>query len=279
MKQQSFYSFISLHLHPNSDERVHLGLLMNDGVKVKFGYSKTRLKALSSLFPKEVPNLARQTLLALEEQLNAPSNDLQQVMQAGEWGEKAISYLSQYSQNLLAFGRPQEISLACNDENFARLYRKYLGEAILEAEPVKVVEFEKRVQQQFKANLQERTNLNVKLDAQKLNGLIYPMKVMSLGKNDSPFACEALDFTKKADALNYKIGSLLNLHNAFEESSYTRVAMFAVANEPKKANATNHQVYQNLKDSKLIEVVPEDEVEKVYEYAEEHDVRPWLGKE
>lgn len=272
---KSLYSLLSLNLHPNSNERLHLGLLMNDGAQVKFAFSPARLEVASKLLDTDDYRVLRNVAQALKSDLNPPSDGMSDVLKAEEWSENALVYLSKYSTNLLRFSTPEAIGLECNEDNFKRLFEKYI--AAFPAPVKRKKDFEYRASRFIKTNLTNRTNVNLKLNSDKLKGLLFPFTIGSIGINEIPFACEPLDFIKRHDAVDHKIGHLLNLSKAFEANEYDEYKLFAIANEPPKSREVNHKIWSNLRASKFIDLVPENEAERIVEYAEEHDVRPWIS--
>ena len=273
MKLQSLYSLLSINLQPSSMERLHLGLLMNDGKTLIFNYSPARLEVASKLLNANSYRVLRSVIISLKKELNPTEDGMTEVLKAEEWSGKSLVYLSRYSTNISGFSSPEHIDLDCNEENFRRLFEKYID--VYPTATRKQKDFDYRASRFIKRNLKQRTSINLRLTSEKLKGLLYPFTIGSIGINKIPFACESLDFEKRHDSIDHKIGNLLNLSKAFEANEYEDYKLFAIAKEPSRKKTINHKIWSNLRSSGFVELIAEDETGKIVEYAEAHDVRPW----
>lgn len=276
MNKQATYNLVSLVWHPNSSERLHVGLFMNDGQKVLFQYNPNRLEAASKLLQPDDLRLVKATLHDLKAAF-ASKKQTDTLHLASEWGEDKMSYLHRYSTNLIQIESTTAISLELNEANFKKLFEKYLG--VDSSEKIaSSIDLEKRISKIIRKKLKARTSIDLKLDSTILPGLMYPMAVPSIGMNEVPFVCEVVNFEKRVDSVTQKIGDMFNLQDAFGRNNMKGAKFFAVGNEPSKADKTAHQIWTNLRSTDWIDFVPEHEMDKVIDYAEAHDVQPWVAK-
>lgn len=275
MKNSTTYSLLALNVHPNSTQHIYLGLLMMDGFRSKFEFSKARLDLAKTLLGKDSHALLRHILNGLHEELNPESNGMNEVLNGATWNESYLHYLSRYSTNLIQFQKPTSINLVLTNENFDKLFEKYIGK--LDQKEKLVHPFEGRVHRFIKRNLSHRTSIDVTVDSSNLKGMLFPMKISSLGMNENPFACEVLDFTKRHDVLEHRVANLFHFKKVLEEVGYTSNNFFGIGDEPSKALEVNHRIWKNVRESGLLELVPESESEKVVAFVNKHEVRPWFG--
>lgn len=273
MKKHTTYNLISLVWHPNSSERIHVGLFMNDGDRVLFQFNPNRLDAASKLLQPDEFRLVKSTLQDLKS-VFATKKQIDTIQLASEWGPDKMSYLNRYSTNLIQIETTTPIDLELNEVNFKKLFEKYLGSTRHDKNTL-AEDMEKRMHKVIRKKLKTRTSLDIKLDSTHLPGLLYPVSVPSIGKNEAPFVCEVLNFEKRIDSISQKIGDILNLQRAFEHNEMTNAKFFAIGNEPSKKDKTSHQIWKDLYHSNWIDIVHENEIEKIITYTEEHDVQPW----
>jgi hypothetical protein len=273
MNTKTTYNLLSLVWHPNSSERIHVGLFMNDGNRVLFQFNPNRLEAASKILSPDDFRLVKTALQDLKSHF-ATKKQVSAIQLASEWSPEKMSYLNRYSTNLIQVEESTSIDLELSESNFKKLFEKYLGIA-QNHKSAQEADLEKRVHKIIKKELKSRTSLDLKLNSDILPGLLYPVSVPSIGKNEIPFVCEIFNFEKRVDSVRQKIGDVLNLQQAFHTNGMSEAKFFAIGNEPPKTDKASHKIWKDLHDSKWIEIVPEVEIEKVVNYTKEHDVQPW----
>jgi len=277
MTYRTTYNLVSLVWHPNSSERMHVGLWMNDGERVMFDYNPVRVELAGKLMDAGEWRMVK----AMLQELKAAVSPRQQTSNhhlASEWGGDTMSYLQRYATNLLQVEASVPVALDLTPENFHKMCERYLGISRTPAIPRRA-KMERRIKEFMASQLESYTTLNAQLDSGDLNGLLFPVIVPSLGINEIPFVCEIVDFESRIDAVSHKIGDMLNLKEAFEANHYKSATYFAIGNEPSKKDHAVHQVWNTLRESKWINLVSENEKDQIVTYAKEHGVRPWIQQE
>lgn len=268
-----FYSTISIRFKPNTNELVHLGLFLSDGVSVRFDYSLRKLSMLSELLTKGQFHLAKNTLEHLSKEFSKRNNEIEQTFSAERWNKAAISYLNNYAQNLLIFGKPIEISTEVSDEVFSLFFNKYIIEEVDVL--IKSSAFYDYVDTFYSNQLKTRTNLDVELTEQEVPKLILPVHIDAIGMNEVPFACEAIDFSEHHSAIRSKINALVHLNTAFD-STYKGSKMFCLFQRSDSKQKAAIDLFNNLRKSDLVQMVPKDEAEAIEEYVVKHNVQPFF---
>jgi hypothetical protein len=126
MTTRTTYNLVSLVWHPNSSERMHVGLWMNDGEQIMFDYNPVRVELAGKLMDAGEWRMVK----AMLQELKAAVSPRQQTSNhhlAAEWGGHTMSYLQRYATNLLQVEASVPIALDLNPENFQKMCERYLG--------------------------------------------------------------------------------------------------------------------------------------------------------
>jgi len=145
------YTILSVLIRPEIQEKVSVGLLFFDADRVFFGYSKHKLLAAKSLLSQPSFKILKDTLENIEKKIEGVGADYIGISSFRALINKKvedifyssnISYLSRYSNNVVAFTGPKEISLEINSENFKSLFKQYIDNIVDISEPKKVKPFD-----------------------------------------------------------------------------------------------------------------------------------------
>jgi len=130
---KTFFSILSVPIRQESDEKIAVGLLLSDGIISKFVYSHNKLKVVKELVTEARYKFIRKYLTSIEktnfriDEVSGVINFTENAeIQQSAFNEQYISYLSDYNNNIVTFRKPVKIDLSVNDENFVRLFEKYV---------------------------------------------------------------------------------------------------------------------------------------------------------
>jgi formate dehydrogenase assembly factor FdhD len=128
---KTFFSILSVPTRPESDEKIAVGLLLSDGIISKFDYSVNKLKVVKELVNESQYNFTENYLKSIEKLnfRNDENEGKQKVV-----NEQYIGYLSDYNNNVVTFCKPVKIDLVVDEENFSRLFEKFIDSS--EAEKI-----------------------------------------------------------------------------------------------------------------------------------------------
>jgi hypothetical protein len=244
---------------------------MNDGSEVLFDYSETKLKLLKELLDERYKLVDG----ILKEQkryfVKTNSNEILKSSDAATWGESQITYLNRHAQNLIWYSIPIKVSLPVNPTNFERLFKKYVWQEEDEVIQTAGV-FIPKVNTFYDEHLQNRTNLHIEITNNQIDKVVVPVKIDSVGMNEIPFACQAIDFTEHYKTVENKLNHLIHLHMAFL-AQYKTDKMFCIYNKNEKQSAAT-KLFEDLAKSGIVELKSADEIDAITEYVETHDVQP-----
>lgn len=285
----TFYSIVYANIRPATDERVSIALLLRDENRLIFHYAPEKVDALRNLLPAEAYSLIRMLVKNLDEYIANPGpvNKHFNYKVDIEYFEKRfldknyVSYLATYSNNLLTFSEPKAIELPVTDEAFVRLFQKYVHQdwdmARRQQHRGSVVE---RVRKELYPRVKGRVNLDAIITAQFLPGLVVPTKVNIAGQNEVSMIGQVIDFEKKQSySLEADVNRIVALARAFEANGSKNGKYFIIGKEPGLNFPFQRDIWQNLRQQRTFEFVPDTETERIDQYVEEHNVHPLLPDE
>lgn len=277
---KTIYSILYVTLNTALNEKVSIGLLMSDGKYDRFRFSADKLLALKGIIEPERYNLVKGYLKSLESDINVAGDEkvvFENKALKNNWvNEGYISYLSRYSNNLIQFSEPKTIDILFSPENYKRIYEKYIYAFDQKIEEVFVESIFTKVKQELYPKITNRVNLDFSLDSSHFENLFAPIEVNFIGINDMPVAGQTIDFDKKHHFLENDIARFVSLTKAIELEGKEKGKYFVLGHEPDKKDDKNHLLWEQIKDSKFLEFVDVDEVSRVEEYIEKHEVKPYF---
>lgn len=274
---KTFYSILSINIRPEISERLSVGLIMVTGERVFFRYSSSKLSIIQKLTDNEIHKATQNYLKLVETSVHSnkaiySNNDLLALKVESKYNrlfsEQYIEYLSKYNNNLVSFSKPNFVELEINDQIFDTFYIKFIGNFDDDKvqEPVKQIECFKK---QYYPKVKTFFNIEHEINSTQFLGLITPVKIDLMGKNEIEVFGQSIDFEKKGYSIEYNIGNLLQLKRALPNAK-----QFVIGYEPDKTMEINHRIWNNIRQISEFEYVDISEAEKITEYAICHGVTP-----
>lgn len=280
------YSILSFLVRPEIQEKVSVGLLMFDEQKVFFAYSPKKLKAAKHLLSAPSLQLLTKILHNIENKINGS-----EAIYSTRYGFKVfhncsidrtfthsyIDYMSRYSNNLLEYSKPKEVLLSLKEENFNILFRKYVDistEPIVERKNLKPFD---AIKTRFGDQISEHYATHVEITHDQVQNLIAPVRIDFSGRNEIDVYAHTIDMQATPTTITHHINSFVQLVATYKQN---KVPMkdFVIAEEPaKEEQPKQHELWLQLRRSKLLNYLDLSESEKIIDYAEEHGVVPKPG--
>jgi len=272
---KTFYSILYCTIRPNVEERVSIGLFIGNERTCKFQFSNEKLLVIKGLFTESAFNMLKISLKSLQKlSVECETDVLNSYRGASTLKEQYFSYLSKYSNNLLTYSQPKAIDIHLNQNIFEKLFEKFIYQLPLSFEPpVKTIE---KAKKRLINSLAGRVNFDADIDNSKIPGLIVPAKVWFIGKNEVQVTGEAKDFNgQRPHIIQQQINAHLFLIDRIKDTPTGRNGhFFLIGDEPPKDFVENHKLWQAVKESSTLDLVPTNEIEKVENYMLEHGVEP-----
>ena len=222
---ESIYSILYIPIRPDIQERLSIGLLLSNGEKVFFKYSKNKLEVVKKLFNdlsfkiiKESINNIELSATKINAKFNSSGNAFKEEdnISEGLFSERYIEYLSRYNNNLLTFSSPKQIDINPNIEIFQTLYKKFVDDInVFEKESqLKVSKFE-NYKYTFLPKVKNYYNTEQEVTSVEIPKLIMPIRVDMIGKNNIEVFGQSVDMEgKRLDVIQNDISDILFLKNA-----------------------------------------------------------------
>jgi hypothetical protein len=274
------YSILSVLIRPEIQEKITIGFLLIDDNNVFFEYSKNKLSVAKTLLSDNAYKSLKDALHNVQ-----ATAEMQHSKQApadlgfdklNTFTKSYIEYLSRYNNNILSFTSPKNIELQASLDVFTTLYRKFIDGTILSHKEPFINSIE-----QFKTKklpiLTKHFNIDKEITHNELPNLIVPVTVTFIGQNEVPTFVQSLDLEKRTDFLINDISEILFLQKAFKEMEKESVAMSITSEPNKKEFPKQHDIWNQLRITKGIKNYDISEADAVIEYAEEHNVLPYIA--
>ncbi|WEK36021.1 MAG: hypothetical protein P0Y53_00785 [Candidatus Pseudobacter hemicellulosilyticus] len=282
------YSILSVLIRPEIQEKISIGLLLFNEDQVYFAFSKNKQKAARKLVHLSANKMLNDILVNIEQKLEGESSENAQKrgfkifkkrMFESTFSASYISYLSKYSNNTVSFSSPKSINLDISFQNFEKLFERYVDELINEVEENERLKPFDIIQNRFGAKIIQHFDVNKMITPDTVPNLISNVKVEFAGKNEIDVFAQTIDMESNYQTVTNHINSFLQLKTTYLSNNIS-MKDFLVASEPDKLRyAKQHEVWNQLRDSNLVNYLDVSESQIIIDYAEEHKVRPLSATE
>lgn len=279
---KTLYSILYVSLNTTLNERVSIGVLMSNGFEHYFKYSNVKLTAFKNILDNERYSVIKNYLKSLEREIGFGLDNSNQLFKKRDlkrdWiNESYITYLSKYSNNIIQFSTPKSIDIDLNDDNFKRVFEKYIFKYTEEVGEIIEFNVHSKVKQDLFPKIESRVNIEMTLTSNDFENLFAPIEIDFIGINGIPVAGQTIDFEKKHYYLENDVTRFVSLTKAIElEGSNSKGKYFVLGREPHKNIDKNHLLWEHIRDSDFLEFIDIDEVGIIEEYIQKNNVRPYF---
>lgn len=277
------YSILSVLIRPEIQEKISIGLLLFDVDQVYFSYSKNKLSAARTLLSNSSFKILKDTLENIERKIEADNTNysdkrgfkiFKNKVFENTFSASYISYLSRYSNNVIAFTNPKEIYLEINNDNFKSLFKKYVDNIIEFTEPIQKVKPFELIKTQYGDKIKEHYDINQEATPDKVPNLITPVRVDFTGRNEIDVYAQTVDMEASFQTVTSHINAFVQLKTTYLENEVP-MHDFLIAKEPEKQKfPKQHDIWRQLKNSSVLNYLDLSESEELIRYAEKHGVVP-----
>lgn len=276
---KTYYSIVSIATNPKLNEKFNIGMLCVTPENTFFHFSEAKFNIIAKLLSKNGKKLALSALEGMEEQINQITqqegvfiNEKPEILNAVS--EPYISYLNRYNNNLVQYSTPITIDLKVNYDVFKALFKKhiYKNEVFDLIIQTKTKNFTS-IRNKFRKAVSSYANTNFNVTNKIIQDLIAPVKVDAFGKNGAFVVGQSLDFEMNVASLQSKMTSFLYLTEHTKKADHNSKS-FVLGDEPSKKEKENHQLWKNMRKTKIVEFVPINESDRIITYMKEKGVTP-----
>ena len=281
----TYYSILFAPIRPNLSEQLSIGLMLKGEHGSYFAISSNKLGVVKDLLPEPAYKLLKTSLKNIMEEFENHNNSSSTLFAGNNvfeklFSEQYLNYMSVYNNNLVTFTPATPIKLPYSKETFEALYKKFVDTSGFPTTDDKVEKEESLILNTLKAELYpkiiKRVNLDSEMKMDDYPFLLVQMQLNFMGISDIPISGFAADFQKPKQYLQNDISRYITFMKSFEINK-TPGKHFLIANEPDKhLFKDQHTSWKHLLDSGIVDIVPVNETDRIVEYVEENDVKPFL---
>lgn len=278
---KTFYSILYAVIRPETDEKIAIGLILSDGNKTLFDFSKAKLGAAKQLLGDDSVKFIQNYITAVRKTVKDSLKELNQhsIFEFTDSrhpiiNESYFNYLSVYSTNLVWFSKPLQVDVPVQKESFERLFCKLVDENYGKKTVKQELQGINIVKGDFIPKVADYFSLDSEVTSSEVSGLIVPVSIDLIGKNDRMVFAQFLDMEKPVRDIKYGFYEIKELKEMEKNSEG-----FLVSSEPDKANfKKQHLIWKNIRNYSKINYLDISEVDRIKEYAEEHHVIPFFNE-
>ena len=277
------YSILSVLIRPEIQEKISIGLLLFDTNDVYFSFSKNKLQVSKELLSNSSYKILREILESIERKVETDNLKLSDKKKFkiyknritdNTFSTSYISYLSKYSNNVISFTNPKEIYLEINSQNFSSLFRKYIDDIIetAEVEPKqKPVEY---IKTQFGEKIKEHYDFNKEVTHEQVQNLIAPVRIDFAGRNEIDVYAQTVDMEAGPATVANHINAFVQLKTTYQKNNILMQDFFIAKEPARELFPKQHDMWNQLRNSDILNYLDLSESEAIITYAEQHGVVP-----
>jgi hypothetical protein len=273
---QAHFSILSASIRPEIQEQIAIGLLLVGSNYVYFETSKTKLEISSKLVSPQIFKFLKDTVRQISKATIAENRKFKDSFSEIDHISKSFSfgylhYLSNYSNNILTFSSPKTIDLPADNALFEMLFKKYIDENGIDPKKPQLHNFD-LFKREFFPKVKPYFNTDQEITAETIPGLLMPVKIDLIGKNEIPVYAQSIDLERQNYHIQNDIGVLLMLKEALGEAKG-----FLISSEPDKNKfPSQHDIWRSIRNWNDSEYVDISESQKIEDYATQHGVVPLI---
>ena len=272
---------IYLSTNALSSDRFSVGLIMANNDTLFFNYSDEKLTKVKHLFTNEAFLIVKQYLKSLYKSFNTDESDtlFARKEMLNNWVNKQyLSYLGKYSNNLIQFGETTIVDIELNEDIFKKFFEMYVFRYPVLIDKEKDIDILKKPQTiSFYEEVSERVNIDREITNKDLNTLLIPTKVGFIGKNEVPTAGDILNLKRNIQTISNNINSFISLTKALNDNQNKKGKYYLIGEEPDKKLKENHHLWNNLRNTKIIDYVELQDIGEITSYFTQHQVTPFFA--
>ena len=278
---ETLYCPIYLSTNALSSDRFSVGLIMANNDTLFFNYSDEKLTKVKHLFTNEAFLIVKQYLKSLYKSFNTDESDtlFARKEMLNNWVNKQyLSYLGKYSNNLIQFGETTIVDIELNEDIFKKFFEMYVFRYPVLIDKEKDIDILKKPQTiSFYEEVSERVNTDREITNKDLNTLLIPTKVGFIGKNEVPTAGDILNLKRNIQTISNNINSFISLTKALNDNQNKKGKYYLIGEEPDKKLKENHHLWNNLRNTKIIDYVELQDIGEITSYFTQHQVTPFFA--
>jgi len=278
---ETIYSIVYITLNTTLDERISIGVIMTNGLEYYFNYSSEKLLAVKNILDDAKYTVIKNYLKSIEKEIGFEKTTENQLLYKDTYKtawvtEEYLSYLSNYSNNIIHFSKPKKIDIDLNSLNYKKIFEKYVFKIFDKKNEPEAIDVHAIVKHNLFPKIASNVNLEKIITSSDFDNLFAPIEVDFIGINGIPVAGQTIDFQKTSYYLENDVARFISLTKAIELQGKPKGQYYILGREPQKSTNKNYQLWKQIRGSNFLDFVDIDEVEQVEAYITQNNVRPFF---
>ena len=260
---KKFYTIIKLAPNKAAGDTVAIGMLLFDGSKLKYYISdKKKNIALKLLNDKNID--IDFFLKQITNKCDVINNDIDESNLFNKYDKISdvsyINYLSNYSNGLLQFSKPNIFFDEVDDLKFNNLINLFFNETTIKNEILihNEINYELIVQNQLIDKVNNKIHTNYKFTPTNLNSIYFPFEMDCIGLNGSLIGAKSMSFEKSKTTLDKNLSHYFTLISTLSRKynkSLKDNKFFLITEEPTEINSEEHNVWESIIKNELVTLI------------------------
>jgi hypothetical protein len=260
---KKFYTIIKLAPNKAAGDTVAIGMLLFDGSKLKYYISdKKKSIALKLLNDKNID--IDFFLKQITNKCDVINNDIEESNLFNKYDKISdvsyINYLSNYSNGLLQFSKPNIFFDEVDDLKFNNLISLFFNETTIKNEILihNEMNYELIVQNELIEKVNNKIHTNYKFTPNNLNSIYFPFEMDCIGLNGSLIGAKSMSFEKSKTTLDKNLSHYFTLISTLSRKynkSLKDNKFYLITEEPSEINSEEHNVWESIIKNELVTLI------------------------
>lgn len=260
---KKFYTIIKLAPNKAAGDTVAIGMLLFDGSKLKYYISdKKKSIALKLLNDKNID--IDFFLKQITNKCDVINNDIEESNLFNKYDKISdvsyINYLSNYSNGLLQFSKPNIFFDEVDDLKFNNLISLFFNETTIKNEILihNEINYELIVQNELIEKVNNKIHTNYKFTPTNLNSIYFPFEMDCIGLNGSLIGAKSMSFEKSKTTLDKNLSHYFTLISTLSRKynkSLKDNKFYLITEEPSEINSEEHNVWESIIKNELVTLI------------------------
>lgn len=260
---KKFYTIIKLAPNKAAGDTVAIGMLLFDGSKLKYYISdKKKNIALKLLNDKNID--IDFFLKQITNKCDVINNDIDENNLFNKYDKISdvsyINYLSNYSNGLLQFSKPNIFFDEVDDLKFNNLIKLFFNETTIKNEILihNEINYELIVQNELIEKVNNKIHTNYKFTPTNLNSIYFPFEMDCIGLNGSLIGAKSMSFEKSKTTLDKNLSHYFTLISTLSRKynkSLKDNKFYLITEEPSEINSEEHNVWESIIKNELVTLI------------------------
>lgn len=284
---KSFYSILKLSPNIATEDSVAIGMLLFDGEKFRHYFSDKKKRLANNLLDDKNVNLNFIVDQIIEKcnTINSDKEELKFFYKFDKISDIAyFDYLSNYSNGLVQFSKPQRLYDVINDSAFEKLINFLFKEPIHESSIIADNDFtfsRDIIERNLINKVDKRVHTHYKFSPEVFPSIYFPFEIDCIGLNGSLIGAKSLSFDKSLQVIDKNISHYFTLLSSLT-SKYNKSLkdnnFYLISEEPKKAGSKEHKLWESVHYNELISVIHPEESNIVADLIIEKNATKFLNE-